>query len=191
MAFFCPEVWNDDVWANLGKHKPNLVSMPANEATASLMPPMWSGCMDMSGLNDLFSLQGSCTTALLQKENETVSKRNKTSKYWFKTRKKNSANEKLGNVSKDDQNRPRTGPKSEIEFYIGFPLSKLCPWNPCTALLPIREGHFSVLAYRKLAVVWEGKIGKYSYNCISTSYRITSIQYTDINSDQNSHTVSI
>lgn len=36
--------------ANLGKHKPNLVSMPANEATAILMPPMWSGCNEMSGL---------------------------------------------------------------------------------------------------------------------------------------------
>lgn len=67
VAFFSLEVvWNADVWANLGKHNPNLVSMPANEATASLMPPMWSGCKEMSGLKDLFSLQASCTTALLQ-----------------------------------------------------------------------------------------------------------------------------
>lgn len=62
---FCADVWNAELCANFGKHKPNLVSMPANEATASLIPPMWSGWREMSGLMAFLSLHASCTTALL------------------------------------------------------------------------------------------------------------------------------
>lgn len=34
---------------NLGRHSPNLVSMPAYVATATRIPPMWSGFRDKSG----------------------------------------------------------------------------------------------------------------------------------------------
>ena len=35
--------------SNLGSINPNLVSTPEKEATASLSPPTWSGCREISG----------------------------------------------------------------------------------------------------------------------------------------------
>ena len=53
------------VWAifsagdwNTGKHKPNLVSIPAKDATAKRSPPIWSWWRDMSGLTGFISVFG-------------------------------------------------------------------------------------------------------------------------------------
>ena len=48
--------WVGDL--NTGKHNPNLVSIPAKEATAKRSPPIWSWLRDTSGLTGFISVFG-------------------------------------------------------------------------------------------------------------------------------------